>query len=130
MHKKVVGRPWPPGRSGNPGGRPRAALDLQELARSHTAEAVATLVKALDDPKHCVAAATALLDRGWGRPTTFIAGDASAAPLLIDFRWALATPEPEDTSMLVATPATAAAIDGTEEDLEPCELSIVWDSTC
>src|SRR5262249_12321043 len=75
--KKVVGRPWPPGRSGNPGGRPRAALDVQALAREHTPDAIRALVAALDSPKERVAAAVALLDRGWGRPvaTHEISGD-------------------------------------------------------
>ena len=40
MDKKVVGRPWQPGRSGNPGGRPKAALDIQALAREHTPDAI------------------------------------------------------------------------------------------
>jgi hypothetical protein len=62
-------RPWlfKPGTSGNPGGRP-AALDVQALARTHTTAAVCALAEALRDPKLKVAAATALLDRGWGKP--------------------------------------------------------------
>jgi hypothetical protein len=64
----ATGRGWLPGRSGNAGGRPRAALNVQELARQHTEQAVRALVEALRDPKLKVAAATALLDRGWGRP--------------------------------------------------------------
>ena len=57
-----------PGQSGNPGGRPKAAIDIQELARQHGPEAILTLVEALKDPKHKVAAAIALLDRGYGKP--------------------------------------------------------------
>jgi len=44
-----------------------------------------------------VAAMKELLDRGFGRETQPIAGDADAAPLQVDFRWADATtsmPEP------------------------------------
>jgi hypothetical protein len=46
------------------------AQDVAALAREHTAAAVATLVEMLtaDDEKLRVAAAAALLDRGWGRP--------------------------------------------------------------
>jgi hypothetical protein len=86
------GRRFVKGQSGNPGGRPKAALDIQTLARQHTPDAIAALVAALASPKERVSAAVALLDRGWGRPTAFIAGDSSAAPLAIDFRWADATP--------------------------------------
>ena len=32
-HHKVVGRPFPPGVSGNPGGRPKELRDITELAR-------------------------------------------------------------------------------------------------
>ena len=57
-----------PGRSGNPGGKTRYMIDVQALAREHTHEAIATLVASLKDDRHKVAAAEALLDRGWGRP--------------------------------------------------------------
>jgi len=106
MHKKVVGRPWPPGRSGNPGGRPKAALDIQALARQHTPEAIQALVDALANPRERVSAAVALLDRGWGKPTQPLAGDADAAPLVVDFCWADALPAPEP-----------APIGDTEEDV-------------
>jgi hypothetical protein len=64
------------GRSGNPGGRPKAALNVQELARAHTEDAIQTLVEALKDPKLKVQAATALLDRGWGKPIQAIEASA------------------------------------------------------
>ena len=63
------GGQWRKGYCPNPGGRPKAALDVQALARQYTEQAVRTLVEALRDPRHKVAAATALLDRGWGKPT-------------------------------------------------------------
>jgi len=56
------------GQSGNPGGRPKLAFDIQELARTHTKDAVDALVLALTDPRTRVAAASALLDRGYGKP--------------------------------------------------------------
>ena len=43
--------------------------DIQELARAHSPEAIRALVAALADPRSRVAAAVALLDRGYGRPT-------------------------------------------------------------
>jgi hypothetical protein len=90
------GRPgnpnWVKGVSGNPFGRPRVVADIQDLARQHGPEAILTLVECLKDPKHKVAAAIALLDRGFGRVTQPISGDASGPPLQVDFRWADATP--------------------------------------
>ena len=59
---------WLPGRSGNPGGRPAVARNIQELARQHGPDAIAALVAALGSPRERVAAATVLLDRGFGRP--------------------------------------------------------------
>jgi HEAT repeat protein len=61
-----------PGKSGNPGGR---AKGIEALARAHTEEAIATLVAALKSPRERVAAAVALLDRGWGKPKQQISGD-------------------------------------------------------
>jgi hypothetical protein len=37
--------------SPNPGGRPKALLDLQELARQHTEDAVNTLAAIMNDEK-------------------------------------------------------------------------------
>jgi hypothetical protein len=56
------------GASPNAGGRPRVVADIQDLARQHGPEAIHTLVECLKDPKHKVAAACALLDRGFGKP--------------------------------------------------------------
>ncbi|MFQ3895317.1 DUF5681 domain-containing protein [Sphingobium sp. R-7] len=64
------------GQSGNPGGRAKMTMadgkTLTDLAREHTPKAVDALVDVLADEKapHAakVSAATALLDRGWGRP--------------------------------------------------------------
>lgn len=74
---------WKPGQSGNPAGRIAGAAPkwfkqpslVRELARQHTAEAIATLVDAMrtsKDPKVRCAAAVALLDRGWGKPVETI----------------------------------------------------------
>lgn len=60
------------GHSGNPGGRPKAVLDVIQLARSHSTTAVEALARIAGDesqpPAAIVAASVALLDRGWGRP--------------------------------------------------------------
>ncbi len=72
------GRPFKPGTSGNPGGRPRVVAEVRELARAHGAEAVEALVQlmrrgAREETR--VRAAEALLDRGYGRPAQAITGD-------------------------------------------------------
>lgn len=64
----VIRGRWTKGVSGNPGGRPKDSYDVIQLARNWTPQAVAALGAALDDPKQRVAAATALLDRAWGKP--------------------------------------------------------------
>ena len=64
------GRPFQPGESGNPGGRPRVAVEAQELARQHGPEAIArliTLMRSDNDPV-ALRAAEAILDRAYGRP--------------------------------------------------------------
>ena len=69
---------WVPGASPNPGGRPAGMAEVRDLARSYTAiaiEKLAHLVQHAKSEQACIAAASALLDRGWGRPTQPIAGD-------------------------------------------------------
>ena len=71
MTKKHSGM-FQKGKSGNPGGRPKANQELKDAARAHTKEAVATLAEILADKKQPaparVSAANALLDRGYGKP--------------------------------------------------------------
>lgn len=59
-----------PGYTANPGGRPKGLVNLRELARTFTEEAIQTLAECLHDGdgRVRVAAANALLDRGWGKP--------------------------------------------------------------
>jgi hypothetical protein len=63
---------WAKGQSGNPAGRPALPAEFREQIRSHTAAAIAVLVRALDDEdaRVRVAAAKELLDRGHGKPAT------------------------------------------------------------
>jgi hypothetical protein len=70
-------KPWPPGCSGNAGGRPKASLEVRALAREHTAEALNTIVEIMRSARSDsvkLAAAEAILDRGWGRPAQEITG--------------------------------------------------------
>jgi hypothetical protein len=67
----VRGKPWQPGQSGNPGGRPVIAREVRDLARSHGPEAIAKLahlMRSSKDDRVQLAAAEELLNRGYGRP--------------------------------------------------------------
>ena len=68
---RTVSGKFLPGQSGNPGGRPRDVAEVRELARAHTADAIATLARIMTDPTQPpaaqVTAAVAMLDRGWGK---------------------------------------------------------------
>jgi hypothetical protein len=133
------GTPFKPGVSGNPSGKRKACQDVQALARTHTPEAIEALVAALAYPRERVAAAVALLDRGWGKPTVVVAGDGER-PIAIDFTWADATPvtpngEAEyvgrDITSPAATKAKSAVIDAVLAESNPpaAPLVIEWESS-
>ncbi len=78
---------WKRGQSGNRSGRPKKPTtieahkiiaDVKAAAREMTPEALSTLQTVMNDPKAPpaarVGAATAVLDRAWGRPTQSIEG--------------------------------------------------------
>lgn len=71
MDKNTVMAKFAKGHSGNPGGRPSGLGEIREIARQHTDEAVQVLVSVMNDAKAApaarVGAASAILDRGWGR---------------------------------------------------------------
>ena len=75
-------------RNGNPGGRPRTAHNIQELARKHTIEALDVLVQIMLNekapPNARVAAANTLLDRAYGKAPTFSTSDTQAFKRAID----------------------------------------------
>jgi len=67
--KRGRGRPFQPGQSGNPGGRPKEDAPVRDLARQHTAEAIRKLTTIMRSGKQEQAAALTLdqLLRGTGR---------------------------------------------------------------
>ena len=73
-----------PGQSGNPGGRPKDEYRVAELARSHTLEAIDTLVELMregKDERVRGTAAQALLDRGWGKAKVEVVAGAEGSYL-------------------------------------------------
>ena len=79
--------------------------EVRDLARSYTAiaiEKLAHLVQHAKSEQACIAAASALLDRGWGRPTQPIAGDNDMPPVGINGT-AVATLTAEERAGLVAS---------------------------
>ena len=75
-----------PGQSGNPTGRPKSNDVIVALAQTYTAEAIETLGAIMRDETKPTAArvtaATALLDRGYGKPGQSIAITGDEKPLI------------------------------------------------
>lgn len=70
-----MGRPFPPGVSGNPGGKPNLTPDEQRavgLAKEKSYRAVEVLIEIMESgassDKARIVAACAILDRGLGKP--------------------------------------------------------------
>ena len=66
--------PFKKGQSGNPGGRPKENEEIKRLAQEHAPMAVERLAHwaKSNDARASVAASTALLDRGYGKPAQAI----------------------------------------------------------
>jgi hypothetical protein len=97
------GKPFQPGRSGNPGGRPRVVRELRELARQHAPEAIRELARLATKAKSETARVVAireLLDRGYGKPTQFVGGDENAGPINNHIRVSFVRPDGTETDDL------------------------------
>ena len=74
---RLLGKPWVKGQSGNPSGRRkgqhkliRSTLDVKQLARSYSTQAIRKLAKLINSKRESIALAAciAILDRGYGKP--------------------------------------------------------------
>ena len=80
----------------------RAVVDIRSMARTHTEKALKTLAAIMRQtkapPAARVAAAQALLDRGWGKPTQVVTGDESGLPITVIHRVIVSLPvaDPRD----------------------------------
>jgi hypothetical protein len=76
--------PFVKGQSGNPGGRSAGLTHLRELAREKTEVALNTLIYVCEHGESDaarVAAANAILDRGYGKPAQAITGEDGEGPV-------------------------------------------------
>ena len=95
-----AGKPFARGISGNPSGRPKVVFEIRDLARQYGPAAIAKLAEmaglAPGMPAEAeavqIAALKELLDRGFGKVTLPISGDASGPPVIVSFQWADAPP--------------------------------------
>lgn len=75
----------------NVGGRPKEIGHVRDLARARTEDAIRTLVEINSDPAQPaparVAAAQALLDRAWGKPSQAIGGAEDLGPIKTVVTW-------------------------------------------
>lgn len=73
-------------RGGRQKGTPnKATASLKDVAREYTEKAVNTFIACIDSAEAPwpakVAAASAILDRGYGKPSTVLAGDEDGGPV-------------------------------------------------
>lgn len=83
--------PFVKGKSGNPSGRPKEIGHVRDLARAQTEKAIQTLIDIQGDGTQPaparVAAAQALLDRAWGKPSQAIGGADDLGPIKTVVAW-------------------------------------------
>jgi Family of unknown function (DUF5681) len=115
-----------PGVSGNPSGRPklpetiearRVMADVKSAARELTPVAMDTLEKAMMDQKAPwaakIAAAIAVLDRGWGKPAQTVSANVSVFDQMTD----------DEQKTLLAALAALKAEENDDQGLPNCLCS-------
>ncbi len=79
-----------PGRSGNPGGRPKGLAEFRLAARRYSKDALGVLASIMRDKKAAasarVHAASELFDRAWGKSAQEITVEGAMAPVDVTHR--------------------------------------------
>jgi hypothetical protein len=90
--KKRRGGSFKPGKSGNPGGRPKISEDILAMCRAASPRAISELLAVFDDeqarPGDKIRASEAILNRAWGTPTQSVelsGAEGKALEILIKY---------------------------------------------
>jgi len=85
--RTAPGRPFQPGQSGNPGGRPKLAAEARALAQEHGPDAIKRLVELMKcrgkQVSTAVRACEAILDRAYGKAPQSIDLPEGTVPTLV-----------------------------------------------
>ena len=85
--KTAVGKPFPPGVSGNPGGRPKEKPEVKEMLRAATEDAARLLVDTINDEtarlELRIKCCEIVLDRVYGKPRQALEVDTKNIPPVI-----------------------------------------------
>ena len=93
----------------------KTATAIRSLARAHSATAIDTLARIMRNPRSPpmvrIAAARALLDRGWGRPTVTLAGDSDNPLPIVEIVRTIVDPKYDEveSETVIAYPAAVAS---------------------
>jgi len=88
--RDALGRILPGQPAMNPKGRRPHSYRARTLARRYTKQAVETLAREMDTatrPSDRIAAASELLNRGWGRPAQQISAEVDAKAVVVHLPW-------------------------------------------
>jgi hypothetical protein len=111
--RRGPGKPFAPGKSGNPGGRPATIKELQTHAREIVSvdglEQISDIAHHARDPRVRLYAWEILIDRGWGRAPQAVKIEGGDVPmrLIVDLSAGPAHLNEPETERL-ADPATKA----------------------